>query len=43
MVAEAARYLNQSIDAMEEWPPEKLFDYHAQIAPILEVEPPQTR
>lgn len=41
MVAEIARYLHQSIDEVEEWWPERLFDYHEQIAPILEAENPK--
>jgi len=43
MVAEVARYLHQSIDAVEEWVPERLFDYHAQIDPILKSESPSDR
>ena len=38
MVAEVARYLHQSIDEVEEWVPERLFDYHAQLGPILDAE-----
>ncbi|WP_281168972.1 hypothetical protein [Sediminimonas qiaohouensis] len=41
MVAEVARYLHQSIDEVEEWVPERMFHYHAQISPILEAERPQ--
>lgn len=40
MVAEVARYLHQPIDDVEEWPPERLFDYHAQIEPIRRAETP---
>lgn len=41
MVAEVARYLHQSIDEVEDWVPERLFDYHEQIDPILKAEHPQ--
>jgi len=41
MVAEVARYLHQSIDEVENWVPERLFDYHAQLDPILKAERPE--
>ena len=43
MVAEVARYLHQSINEIGRWKIDKLFDYHAQIASILEAEQSRKR
>jgi hypothetical protein len=41
MAAEIGRYLNQSIDQVEEWADTKFFLYHNQIDPILKAESPK--